>query len=177
MSDLLTFGTTGFDQFDDGGNEILEQTKNEIIDQLADVMADQAKHLKELIERRIEMARGGQNVTVGMEGQKVTIKPLSPSTVSSKGHSKPLIDDKILLSSISVKEINELKFRVGAMSNQTKNGLPVKKYAVIQEFGAPDKNIPPRPFLRPAFVDFMTSFKNAVKSRIDGVSSFTIESR
>jgi hypothetical protein len=49
------------------------------------------------------------------------------------------------------KDIKRLNAKVGFFDTATyEDGIPVAQVAMIQEYGAPQKNIPPRPFMRPA---------------------------
>lgn len=49
------------------------------------------------------------------------------------------------------------------------NETPVYKIAMIQEFGAPEKNIPPRPFLRPAKMKHAQEWKEYFQKGIKNI--------
>lgn len=66
--------------------------------------------------------------------------PLRPSTVRAKGSSTPLVDEGDLMRSI------ESDSEVDGTQAIFASGLP---YSGTHEFGLPEKNIPPRPFLQP----------------------------
>jgi hypothetical protein len=163
----------GIDDYENGGQDIVEQTKQEVWKQLRDIMQEKAHRLKSLIKKQIKSTSAGKSVDVKFGHGKKTIPPLADSTKSQKDGGKMLIDEGVLISSIQVDKVSDSYFRVGALSSQSNNGMPVKEYAVIQELGSPSQNIPPRPFLIPAFNKFLGEFKRAVNSRIEGVD-FTI---
>lgn len=49
------------------------------------------------------------------------------------------------------KQISKLNAKVGFFDTaKYENGTPVALVAMVNEFGVPQKNIPPRPFMRPA---------------------------
>jgi len=52
-----------------------------------------------------------------------------------------------------LKNLKEFSLSIGWFDAKYENGTPVAQVAMIQEFGLPEKNIPPRPFMRIAKLD------------------------
>lgn len=63
-----------------------------------------------------------------------------------------------------IQQIKGIKAKVGFFSSAVyEDGTPVAEVAIQNEFGVPQKNIPPRPFMRPAMDNqgtWKTIFKN-----------------
>ena len=58
-----------------------------------------------------------------------------------------------------LKNIQNATLNVGWFDAKYEDGTPVSTVAMIQEFGAPEKNIPPRPFMRPAKMEHAQEWK------------------
>lgn len=62
---------------------------------------------------------------------------------------------------LRIKELQGVEAKVGwFQKSKYPNGTPVATAAATQEFGAPSKNIPPRPTARPAIIDNEQTWKN-----------------
>ena len=61
--------------------------------------------------------------------------------IKFKGKQTKKLDNKL-------KQLTTMKLKVGVLGNESVEGVPVKKYAVYNEYGG--KNIPARPFFRTA---------------------------
>ena len=68
----------------------------------------------------------------------------------------------------NLKKIENANLQIGWFDAKYEDGTPVAQVAMIQEFGAPEKNIPPRPFMRPAKMehakDWKAQFEKAAKN-------------
>lgn len=60
----------------------------------------------------------------------------------------------------NLKKIENASLQVGWFDAKYEDGTPVSLVAMVQEFGAPEKNIPPRPFLRPAKMEHAQEWKD-----------------
>ena len=58
-----------------------------------------------------------------------------------------------------LKNIQNATLQIGWFDAKYEDGTPVSTVAMIQEFGAPEKNIPPRPFMRPAKMEHAQEWK------------------
>ena len=58
-----------------------------------------------------------------------------------------------------LKNIQNATLQIGWFDARYEDGTPVSTVAMIQEFGAPEKNIPPRPFMRPAKMEHAQEWK------------------
>lgn len=58
-----------------------------------------------------------------------------------------------------LKNIHNATLQVGWFEAKYEDGTPVSTVAMVQEFGAPEKNIPPRPFMRPAKMEHAQEWK------------------
>jgi len=88
---------------------------------------------------------------------------------------QPSNEMKILLSAIKNLENKEL--RVGWFEkSKYENGMPVAQVAVSNEYGNPKKNVPARPFMRPAVAQNETDWKKTTQDGAKKVLSkeFTI---
>lgn len=160
MSGPASFNFEGIDDIADMGEDFPEEVKNELI-RLTRI---QAEFLKDKIIEEIEKRKANETVMTGHSSTQ-SIQPLEPETIkyeSSQGSetpAKPLIFNGTLLNSVEVKRSGEDTFKIGVMSQKTSNGMAVREYAIIQEYGHGER-VPPRPFLRPAFysnLEFMRS--------------------
>lgn len=78
-------------------------------------------------------------------------------------------EGKAILEKIIV-EGKDTQGKVGFFeSAKYENGTPVAQVAVTQEFGDPEKNIPPRPFFRNAIAENQTAWKALVSKLIRAV--------
>lgn len=59
----------------------------------------------------------------------------------------------------NIKNIENATLQIGWFDAQYEDGTPVSLVAMVQEFGAPEKNIPPRPFMRPAKMEHAQEWK------------------
>lgn len=68
----------------------------------------------------------------------------------------------------NLRKIENANLQIGWFDAKYEDGTPVVQVAMIQEFGAPEKNIPPRPFMRPAKMehaqDWKSQFEKAAKN-------------
>ncbi len=60
----------------------------------------------------------------------------------------------------NLKKLKNYKLTVGWFDATYENGTPVEQVAMIHEFGAPERNIPPRPFMRPAKMEHEQEWKD-----------------
>ena len=60
----------------------------------------------------------------------------------------------------NLKKIENATLRIGWFDAKYEDGTPVSLVAMVQEFGAPEKNIPPRPFMRPAKMEHAQEWKD-----------------
>lgn len=60
----------------------------------------------------------------------------------------------------NLKNIQNATLQVGWFDAKYEDGTPVSLVAMVQEFGAPEKNIPPRPFMRPAKMEHAQEWKD-----------------
>lgn len=60
----------------------------------------------------------------------------------------------------NLKKLRNYKLTVGWFDATYEDGTPVEQVAMIQEFGAPEKNIPPRPFMRTAKMEHEKEWKD-----------------
>jgi hypothetical protein len=78
-----------------------------------------------------------------------------------------------------IKEVNSKVAKVGWFkeSRYEKDGLPVATVAAIQEYGAPSRKIPARPFIAPTIIskknDWMELLRKGTKSVLNGSNNFT----
>lgn len=64
----------------------------------------------------------------------------------------------------AAKDIKNTSVKVGWFSsNKYPNGTPVAQAAVTHEFGLPEQNIPPRPFIRPAIKESQSVIKKIIE--------------
>lgn len=59
----------------------------------------------------------------------------------------------------NLKNIENATLNVGWFDAKYEDGTPVSLVAMVQEFGSPEKNIPPRPFMRPAKMEHAQEWK------------------
>ena len=59
----------------------------------------------------------------------------------------------------NLKKLKNYKLTIGWFDAKYEDGTPVEQVAMIQEFGAPERNIPPRPFMRPAKMEHEQEWK------------------
>jgi len=70
-----------------------------------------------------------------------------------------------LLNKIAVSASGATKVKIGFMANATyPDGKSVALIAAIQEFGAPSRNIPPRPFFRTMVQEKSPEWPSAIRS-------------
>lgn len=59
----------------------------------------------------------------------------------------------------NLKKLKNYKLTIGWFDAKYEDGTPVEQVAMIQEFGAPERNISPRPFMRPAKMEHEQEWK------------------
>lgn len=69
----------------------------------------------------------------------------------------------------NIKNIKNATLNVGWFDAKYEDGTPVSLVAMVQEFGSPEKNIPPRPFLRPAKMEHAQEWKDQFEKSIKDV--------
>ena len=69
----------------------------------------------------------------------------------------------------NLKKLKNYKLTVGWFDSKYENGTPVQQVAMIQEFGSPEKNIPPRPFMRVAKMEHEKEWKEQMAKSMKGV--------
>jgi len=69
----------------------------------------------------------------------------------------------------NIKNIKNATLNVGWFDAKYEDGTPVSLVAMVQEFGSPEKNIPPRPFLRPAKIEHAQEWKDQFEKSIKDV--------
>ena len=69
----------------------------------------------------------------------------------------------------NLKKLKNYKLTVGWFDATYENGTPVQQVAMIQEFGAPEKGIPPRPFMRIAKIEHEQEWKETFKKEAKAV--------
>ena len=60
----------------------------------------------------------------------------------------------------NLKKIENATLQIGWFDAKYEDGTPVSLVAMVHEFGAPEKNIPPRPFMRPAKMEHAQEWKD-----------------
>ncbi len=108
-----------------------------------------AMSLRDEIKRRIRSGKG--------------MVALKKATIERKGSSKPLIEHGDLLNAVTYKTLGKISFFIGvprtakrkrAMKLAGNRGAVSKtelvNIAAVHEFGAPSRNIPARPYVRPS---------------------------
>ena len=73
--------------------------------------------------------------------------PLSPATISAKGHDKKLIETSQMIDSIEWRDEGKY-ITVGVHEDAPNNRHQI---ALVHEYGAPDAGIPARPFVHPTW--------------------------
>ena len=113
------------------------------IDRTDEVIAAMEKGMDEYVEAVFEptVQRIVSNMRSGKDATGRNWTPLQPSTVAAKGHSTPLYDSGEL-----AKDIEQSSRITDDPAAVFSASLP---YAGAHEFGFPEQNIPPRPFLQP----------------------------
>ena len=80
--------------------------------------------------------------------------PLKPRTIARKGSSKPLIDYGDLLGCIDYAQVGPMAFFTGVPRNvKHRDGEELVNIGLVHEFGAPEANIPPRPYITPTVAE------------------------
>lgn len=154
--------------FDDA-LDITDGMQSDVQEGLETMAYQLAEFLKEEVESEIENRSVGDSVMTGFSNS-VSIPPLEEATKRSEASagadqpSKPLVFNKTMMNSVEIRPQSSSEFRVGIFSKEKTNGMAVKDYAIIQEHGYPAGNIPPRPFLRPAFFGNIQSMKAKIES-------------
>ena len=69
----------------------------------------------------------------------------------------------------NLKKLKNYKLTVGWFDAQYEDGTPVQQVAMIQEFGSPEKGIPPRPFMRVAKMEHAKDWKEQMAKSMRGV--------
>ena len=65
---------------------------------------------------------------------------------------------------VSIRELGKFKLMVGWLeSAMYDDGTPVAGIAAVQEFGSPSRNVPPRPFMRPAISGSKSKWRKLVE--------------
>jgi len=78
--------------------------------------------------------------------------PLSPLTIQRKGSSKPLIDYADMRGSIDFADVGSMRLFIGIpRRSKHRKGQKLHNIGLIHEYGAPEANIPARPFITPTF--------------------------
>lgn len=72
-----------------------------------------------------------------------------------------------------LEKLKKFKLSVGWFDATYEDGTPVSKVAMIQEFGAPEKNIPPRPFMRLANMEHNKEWADQMKQDMEMVHKGT----
>ena len=167
--------TDGFD-VDVEGDDILEQLTDfgdDFENNLNQVAREMARFFKGKIQREIANRAPGDSVNIG-HSSTVRIEELEPSTVSYKSSqsesgdpNKPLVFTSTMYNSVEVRQQGNADFKVGIFSKRTTNGLAVRDYGVIQEYGYPANNVPPRPFIRPALFGNARRIERKLESLTD----------
>lgn len=69
--------------------------------------------------------------------------------------------------SLSLKQLSKAELVVGWVDNSLyDDGASVAKIAIIQEYGSPNKNIPPRPFMRPAIAENQSKWVETITKAV-----------
>ena len=77
-----------------------------------------------------------------------------------------------------LRELGPMSARVGFLETaKYDTGTPVAHVAMIHENGVPEKNIPPRPFMRPTAERCRTKWKNAMTGLAAGVADGSVTLR
>lgn len=65
---------------------------------------------------------------------------------------------------VKLEGLNGVKARVGFFEqHRYPDGTPVAQVAAVHEFGAPSKNIPPRPFFRPTIEEYAPAWAKQIE--------------
>jgi len=127
------------------------------------------KKFPDLLDRNIKKATKASAISA-RDHVKVYINlggrdwpPLKEATIKRKGSSKPLIDHGDLLNSVVCKMITGYMFFVGVPRNVKKKNKKMVNIAAVHEYGAPDQNIPARPFIEPGLESATKSIINRYK--------------
>lgn len=131
-----------------GGHRDIDRT-DEVVRDIEDGLGEYVEAVYEATLKQIL-----KNMASGKDAMGRSWTPLQPETVAAKGSSTPLVDEGDLMDSIERDSYVDTKVPVAVFSSKL-------AYAGTHEFGFPEQNIPPRPFLQPG-VEYAASITEEV---------------